>query len=76
MKKVALIIAGAVSLGSYEAGALTELLYALDKLNKKSNEEGNGNAYELDVITGASAGSLTAAMVARIIEEMRKSTQL
>ena len=67
MKKVALIIAGAVSLGSYEAGALTELLYALDKLNKKSNEEGNGNAYELDVITGASAGSLTAAMVARIM---------
>ncbi|MFQ5451430.1 MAG: patatin-like phospholipase family protein [Nitrospinaceae bacterium] len=62
-RKIALIIAGGVSLGSYESGVLTEFLYALDTLNKESDSE----RFELDVITGASAGSLTAALVARIV---------
>jgi predicted patatin/cPLA2 family phospholipase len=33
-KKIALVIAGAGSLGSYEAGVLAELMYALDVLNQ------------------------------------------
>ena len=33
-KKIALVIAGAGSLGSYEAGVLAELTYALDVLNQ------------------------------------------
>ena len=32
-KKIAVVIAGAGSLGSYEAGVLTELWYALETLN-------------------------------------------
>jgi predicted acylesterase/phospholipase RssA len=51
-------MSGAVSLGSYHAGVLTELLYALDYHRQKGRE------YELDVITGASAGSITGGLVA------------
>ncbi|VTR91653.1 patatin : Patatin OS=bacterium UASB270 GN=U27_05170 PE=4 SV=1: Patatin [Gemmata massiliana] len=58
MTKISLVMSGAVSLGSYHAGVLTELLYALDYHRR------NGRAYELDVITGASAGSITGALVA------------
>ena len=53
-KKVALALSGGVSLGSYIAGALDELLLAL---------EADGG-YEIDVITGASAGATTAAILA------------
>lgn len=60
-KRMSLIMSGAVSLGDYQAGVLTELLYALDCLSK--NEKTH---YELDVITGASAGSITGALVAYI----------
>lgn len=59
--KISLIMTGAVSLGSFEAGAITELLYALDHFTK------NGREYELDVITGASAGAMTAGLVANIV---------
>ena len=61
MRKVALILSGAVSLGSFEAGVLTELLYVLNRLSR------NGTKYAIDVITGASAGSMTAALVARAV---------
>jgi predicted acylesterase/phospholipase RssA len=61
MPKVALILSGAVSLGSFEAGAVTELLYVLRELCK------SGRKVVLDVITGASAGSMTAALVARAV---------
>lgn len=62
-RKIAVTIAGGVSLGSYEAGALTELLYALETLNKRPGQP----RYELDVLTGGSAGALTAALLARIM---------
>ncbi|HJQ83306.1 MAG TPA: DUF3376 domain-containing protein [Candidatus Binatia bacterium] len=61
-RKLALILSGAVSLGSFEAGVLTELLYALDHLARLGDPK-----FELDVITGASAGSMTAALVARSV---------
>jgi patatin-like phospholipase len=67
-KKIAVVIAGAGSLGSYEAGVLTELWYALDTLNA-SREALAGGALEgrfvVDVLTGASAGGMTAAMTGR-----------
>lgn len=59
--RLALILSGAVSLGSFEAGVLTEILYVLDLL------AGRGTPCTLDVITGASAGSMTAALVGRAV---------
>ncbi|HKP53158.1 MAG TPA: patatin-like phospholipase family protein [Chloroflexia bacterium] len=53
-KKVALVLSGGVSLGSYIAGALDELMRAF-----ASSDE-----YEIDIITGASAGATTAAIIA------------
>ncbi|MCH7768745.1 MAG: patatin-like phospholipase family protein [Nitrospinae bacterium] len=60
MKKIALVMGGGVSLGTYIAGALTELLYALQ--HNTSDEK-----VVIDVIAGASAGSMTAAMVAKAL---------
>ncbi len=65
-QKIALIMAGGVSLGSYEAGVLTELLYALETLNQTAEAEGRPR-YELDIMTGGSAGGMTAALTARIM---------
>ncbi len=62
-RKIALIIAGGVSLGSYEGGVLTELLYQLDRYNRREQ----GNRYVVDVITGGSAGSITGGLTARIM---------
>ncbi|NUQ19536.1 MAG: patatin-like phospholipase family protein [Gemmatimonadaceae bacterium] len=59
--RLALILSGAVSLGSFEAGVLAEVLYVLDLL------AGRGTPCILDVITGASAGSMTAALVGRAV---------
>jgi predicted acylesterase/phospholipase RssA len=59
--KIALTMTGAVSLGSFEAGVLTELLWAL------AQPRDGGSRYELDVITGASAGAMTAGLVSNIV---------
>lgn len=61
MPRLALILSGAVSLGSFEGGVLDELLYALGHLHSAPG----GKPYTLDVITGASAGAMTGALVAR-----------
>lgn len=62
-KWLAITIAGAVSLGSYEAGVLYELMRAI----RSYNEAGPGDDKKIyvDVITGASAGGMTAAMVSQ-----------
>lgn len=52
---------GGVSLGSYIAGAMYELLSALESNTK--TEPG----IEIEVLTGSSAGSMTAAMVAHAL---------
>src|SRR6185295_5977071 len=61
-RRLALTLSGAASLGSFEAGVLTELLYALDYWWAHG-----GPRYEIDVLTGASAGAMTSALVARAL---------
>jgi len=59
MTKIALVLSGGVSLGSYTGGAVTELLLALAR-----NEAG---PVRVHVITGTSAGALNAALAARAL---------
>ncbi|MFP4623367.1 MAG: patatin-like phospholipase family protein [Gemmatimonadota bacterium] len=61
-QNISLILAGAVSLGSFEAGALDEILYVLDGLNRRG-----GDRYVIDSIAGASAGAMTGALVAQAV---------
>lgn len=63
-KRIAITIAGAVSLGSYEAGVLYELLEAIRSHNEAPTTNASDKIF-IDVITGASAGAMTAAMVAQ-----------
>lgn len=62
-KRLAITIAGAVSLGSYEAGVLYELLRAIRTYNEAAPTE--DKKIYIDVLTGASAGGMTAAMVSQ-----------
>jgi predicted acylesterase/phospholipase RssA len=62
-KRLAITIAGAVSLGGYEAGVLYEVLKALGGHNTAAKTE--DEKIYIDVITGASAGAMTAAMAAQ-----------
>jgi Patatin-like phospholipase len=62
-KRLAITIAGAVSLGSYEAGVLYELLEAIRTNNEQSVNE--DHKIYVDVLAGASAGGMTAGMVAQ-----------
>ena len=60
-KRLAITIAGAVSLGSYEAGVLFEILRAL----KENNTQNSHGQIIVDVLTGASAGGMTAVTAAQ-----------
>lgn len=60
MTKIALVLSGGVSLGSYTGGAVTELLLALAR-----NEA--AGPVRVHVITGTSAGALNAALAARAL---------
>jgi predicted acylesterase/phospholipase RssA len=65
-KKLAITIAGAVSLGSYESGVAFEVLDAISQHNQWA--EANGvpdQRIEIDVLAGASAGGMTSAMIAQ-----------
>lgn len=65
-KKLALTIAGAVSLGSYESGVAYELLDAISQHNQWAADTNQpGERIEIDVLTGASAGGMTVAMIAQ-----------
>jgi hypothetical protein len=63
-KRLAVTIAGAVSLGSYEAGVLWEVLDAIKQHNNNAKTAPR-NKIIIDVITGASAGGMTAAILAQ-----------
>ncbi|MGH7504645.1 MAG: DUF3376 domain-containing protein [Longimicrobiales bacterium] len=61
--RLVLVMGGGVSLGSYAAGALTELFYALGQAAKRDGVP----AAQIDVVTGASAGAMSAAVFARAL---------
>ena len=63
-KKLAITISGAVSLGSYEAGVLYEVIRAIGLHNQNSNTAADDKIY-IDVLTGASAGGMTATIAAQ-----------
>jgi len=63
-KKLAVTIAGAVSLGSYEGGVLWEVLDAIRQHNENP-KTAPADKIIIDVITGASAGGMTAAILAQ-----------
>jgi len=61
-RRLAITISGAVSLGAYEAGVLYEILQAL-----KAHNTSGPDPITVDVLVGASAGGMTAAIVAQKI---------
>ncbi|MBW4466518.1 MAG: patatin-like phospholipase family protein [Pegethrix bostrychoides GSE-TBD4-15B] len=63
-QKLAITISGAVSLGSYEAGVLYEMIEAIAQHNGHPDTAPN-QQIEIDVITGASAGAMTACILAQ-----------
>lgn len=63
-QKLAISISGAVSLGSYEAGVLYEVIRAVG-LHNKDKAADDPSRVEVDVITGASAGGISATIVAQ-----------
>lgn len=63
-KRLAVTISGAVSLGSYEAGVMYEMLEAVAQHNSDPATKEAEKIF-IDVITGASAGALTAAIAAQ-----------
>ncbi len=60
--RIALTLPGAVSLGAYEAGALAALLVGTQELNRRKR-----GALIVDTVAGASAGSITGVVAARIV---------
>ena len=61
MKKLAIVISGAVSLGTYEAGVMYELLEVLEAHNTANPND----KIIIDVITGALAGGMNAVILAQ-----------
>jgi hypothetical protein len=64
VKRLAITISGAVSLGCYEAGVLYEVLSALTDHNSRCKPD---DRIEVDVLTGASAGAMTAGIAGQIL---------
>ena len=63
-KKLAITVSGAVSLGSFEAGVMYEIIRAIGEHNS-ALPENDPNRIEIDVLTGASAGGMTATICAQ-----------
>ncbi|HXA77853.1 MAG TPA: hypothetical protein VNV41_12055 [Candidatus Acidoferrales bacterium] len=65
-RKLAITISGAVSLGSYEAGVIFEIFDAIAQHNQWAEANNQPNErMEVDVLTGASAGGMSAAVIAQ-----------
>ncbi len=62
--KIALILAGGGSLGAFESGVVTELLRQLEQRNAEGPHH-----FEIDIITGASAGGVVGALTARYLQD-------
>lgn len=65
--RLALVLSGAISLGSYEAGALYELARAVKWARQHERDFGGEPLIEIDTIVGASAGAMTGALLAYIL---------
>lgn len=63
-KRLGITIAGAVSLGSYESGVLYEVLDAINQHNANP-VTASSDKIVIDVLTGASAGGMTAIILAQ-----------
>jgi predicted acylesterase/phospholipase RssA len=63
-QKLAIAISGAVSLGSFESGVMYEIIEAIAQHNQHQ-ETTEDQKIIIDVITGASAGAMTAAILAQ-----------
>ncbi len=63
-QKLAIAISGAVSLGSYEAGVIYEIVEAIAQHNTHP-DTAEEERIEIDVITGASAGAMTACILSQ-----------
>jgi hypothetical protein len=64
--RLAITISGAVSLGTFEAGALWEFLNGIKEHNDAvASGTPNINRIEIDVMTGASAGGMSSAIAAQ-----------
>jgi Patatin-like phospholipase len=63
-KRLAITVAGAVSLGSYEAGVLYEIFHAISQHNLDPATS-DAEKIVVDVLTGASAGGMTATIAAQ-----------
>ena len=61
-RKLAIVISGAVSLGSYEAGVIYEVIEAI-AIHNENHANNDDERIEIDVITGASAGGMTACLL-------------
>ncbi len=64
MTRIALVLGGGASLGSYIGGAVSEIIQAVEGNRRR-------NRVVIDVITGASAGALNAALAARCLSVNR-----
>ncbi len=64
-KYIAITVAGAVSLGCYEAGVLYEILEAIAQHNEDSQTQAKKDYIFIDVITGASAGGMSSTILAQ-----------
>src|SRR5580658_10154965 len=63
-KRLAIVVAGAVSLGSFEAGVLYEVINAIGQHNQDPATADQDKIY-IDVLTGASAGGMTSTIAAQ-----------
>jgi Patatin-like phospholipase len=62
--RLAITVAGAVSLGTYESGVLYEIIEAIGQHNSNPATPA-GNKVVIDVLTGASAGGISATLLAQ-----------
>lgn len=68
--RIGIVLGGAVSLGAYEAGVIYEFVEGVEHLNKTSKEK----RYVVDVLVGASAGSMTLMLLANDLYFPRERT--
>lgn len=66
---LAIAMGGAVSLGAFEAGILAEFTQQLSLYNRQSEADGRDHRYVVDVLAGASAGSMSLAVLANEMYE-------